>query len=375
MSIRMSRLLRPGAPVILSVLFSASLAQAQVGTGWEQYTPPSSIQLDGSNGIESSPGTVTSVRNEGASYTFENGIETFALHDPISNRCERRMQNTYTSGQHQFEGEVRVSPPTDDESVMQLFGGNSGATTQMIRAYNVNGGTLRKVPGSVLLAENVHGTWVKVNMIHDVAGNFVRTYINGRLMATGDGEATGAGNDGWYHKYGCYGTLRTGSAKVEWRNVKHFRNGMPPSGNMPQPPADGGVRPPADGGAAPDAAGPEGGSGDASGGTGSSGGSTGGSGGSTGGSGGSTGTGGSSVTGGSGGGAGDTGGSSTTGGTGGGDRGERGGTGGGTAGSSGQPADPAPAGCSCNLSPGAPAGGWLIVPALVGLLVARRRRR
>ena len=49
---------------------------------------------------------------------------------------------------------------------------------------------------------------MKVNVIHDVGGNFVRTYINGKLMTTGDGEATGAGNDGWDHKYGCYGTLR-----------------------------------------------------------------------------------------------------------------------------------------------------------------------
>ena len=34
------------------------------------------------------------------------------------------MQNTYLTGRHQFEGEVRVSPPTDDESIMQVFGGN-----------------------------------------------------------------------------------------------------------------------------------------------------------------------------------------------------------------------------------------------------------
>ena len=133
-----------------------------------QYSPPSTIHLDGSAGIESYPGTCTNLRNEGASFTDMGGIETFALHDPISNRSERRMQNTYLTGRRQFEGEVRVSPPTDDESIMQVFGGNSGATTQMIRAYNDGGGTLRKVPGSVLLAENVHGTWVKVNVIHDV---------------------------------------------------------------------------------------------------------------------------------------------------------------------------------------------------------------
>jgi MYXO-CTERM domain-containing protein len=221
-----------------AALIPAASASAQVGTGWMEYDPPSTIHLDGTNGIETSPGTSTNVMNGGASFTNMGGIETFTLFNPISNRSERRMQNTYLTGRRQFEGEVRVSPPTDDESVMQVFGGNSGATTQMIRAYNVNGGTLRKVPGSVVLAENIHGTWVKVNVIHDVGGNFVRTYINGRMITMGDGEATNAGSDGWYHKYGCYGTLRTGMAKVEWRNVKHFRDGTSPTATDGGPPAD-----------------------------------------------------------------------------------------------------------------------------------------
>src|SRR4051812_15466456 len=214
-----------------------AVAQAQVGTGWVPYEPPSVLHLDGANGIEVSPGNSTSVMNAGASFTNQGGIETFALRDPISNRAERRIQNTYLTGRRQFEGEVRVSPPTDDESVMQIFGGNSGATTQMIRAYDVAGGTLRKVPGSVVLIENIHGVWIKVNVIHDVAANYVKTYINGKLISTGDGEATNAGTDGWYHKYGCYGSLRTGSAKVEWRNVKHFRDGAsPPSSDAGAPP-------------------------------------------------------------------------------------------------------------------------------------------
>jgi hypothetical protein len=228
----------------------AGRATAQVGTGWVQYDPPSQIHLDGPNGIQTYPGTSTKLENEGATFTNQGGVETFALFDPISNRAERRIQNTYLTGRRQFEGEVRVSPPTNDESVMQIFGGNSGATTQMIRAYDDGGGTLRKVPGSVVVASNIHGVWLKLNVIHDVEGNFVKTYLAGKLISTGDGEATNAGTDGWYHKYGCYGTLRTGSAKVEWRNVKHFRDGTPPAGDAP-PPSDAGAPP-----AQPDAAAP-----------------------------------------------------------------------------------------------------------------------
>jgi hypothetical protein len=203
------------------VVTVAPAAQAQVGGGgWQQHNPSSTIQLDGSDGIETSPGSTTSRRNEGASYDKSGGVETFTLFDPVSNRSERRMRNEYTAGRWQFEGEVRVSPPTNDESIMQIFGGRTPATTQMIRAYNTGGGTIRKIPGSVTLATGVHGRWVRINVIHDVAANVVRTYVDGTLKATGDGEAPSR----WYHKYGCYGTLKTGSAKVEWRNVRHFRH-------------------------------------------------------------------------------------------------------------------------------------------------------
>jgi MYXO-CTERM domain-containing protein len=253
---------------------------------------------------------------------------------------------------------VRVSPPTDDESVMQIFGGNSGATTQMIRAYNVGGGTLRKVPGSVVLAENIHGTWIKVNVIHDVGGNFVKTYINGKLVTMGDGEATNAGTDGWYHKYGCYGTLRTGTAKVEWRNVKHFRDGDAPSGNAP-PPADAGAKPtPADAGGDPVVT-PDAGStgGSSGGGTGGSSGSTGGtSGGSTGGT--SGGTGGKSGTGGAPG----TGGKPATGDT------------GGSGGDEEEPAPPKKSAAKGGCSYGGGTGGFWAL-AVLGLIFAARRRQ
>jgi hypothetical protein len=139
--------------------------------------------------------------------------------NPSSNRVERRMPN-YTSGSWQFAGEVQVYPPTDNECIMQVFGGTqTGATTQMIRAYAVGNGTIRKVPGDVVIASSVWGTWVTINVIHDTAANKVETYLNGMLMATGSGDAPGP----WYHKYGDYGTVTTGTTKVQWRNVAHYK--------------------------------------------------------------------------------------------------------------------------------------------------------
>jgi hypothetical protein len=166
------------------------------------------------------PGTSTSLLNGGAKYADIAGIETFEMLNPTSNRVERRMNNDYTSGRQQFQGEVLVSSPTDNECIMQIFGGTqSGATTQMVRAYADGNGTIRKVPGNAVIATHVWGTWVRINVIHDTVANTVETYANGKLMATGSGDAPGP----WYHKYGDYGTVTTQTAKVEWRNVHHYK--------------------------------------------------------------------------------------------------------------------------------------------------------
>jgi MYXO-CTERM domain-containing protein len=212
------------SPALLLFLW-APAARAQVGTGWVEYHPSSVIHMELHDVGHSSPGTSTMLNNGGASFDVVNGVEIFQLLNATSNRVERRMQNDYTSGRWQFEGEVRVSPPTNDESVMQVWGGASAtATTQMIRAFAENNGTLKKYTQEVLIS-NIYGTWVRVNVIHDVAANKVWTYINGAYKTVIDGQAPSS----WYHKYGCYGTLRTGTAKVEWRNVRHFKDGMRPA--------------------------------------------------------------------------------------------------------------------------------------------------
>jgi MYXO-CTERM domain-containing protein len=238
--------------LMLAVTFvgaSTGVARAQLGSGWVPYAPPSVLHLEVHDVIQVYPPDSTDLTNEGAHYTNKDGIETFEMLNTTSNRVERRMQNNYTSGRWQFEGEVRVSPPTDNESIMQIFGGTqSGATTQMIRAYAEGNGTIKKVGGGVVMATNVYGTWVRINVIHDVAANQVRSYANGKLMATGSGDAPGP----WYHKYGDYGSVKTGTAKVEWRNVRHFKDGSFPTGDSTPPPlpdAGAGEPRPADGSA------------------------------------------------------------------------------------------------------------------------------
>jgi hypothetical protein len=193
------------------VLASALAAHAQVGSGWTQYSPSSTLQNDDTGGC---------------SYTNSGGIETFRMFDPVCNRIERRVNNNYTTGERQFQGEVRVSSPTNDEAIHQVFGRDNAddgsAPAMLIRAYSAGGGYLTRSgwAGSKTLVSAVYGTWVRINTIHNTSANTIDTYVNGSLK---DAGYPGGGNVNHYTKYGSYGTLKTSSAKVEWRNVRHYR--------------------------------------------------------------------------------------------------------------------------------------------------------
>jgi hypothetical protein len=114
---------------------------------------------------------------------------------------------------------------------MQIFGSTSGATQMMLRGYSANGGELRGAGATV--ASGVYGVERRVNVIHlqEDSGNRIQIYINGSKKADiADNESVTN-----YHKYGCYGTLTTGSVTVRWRQARSYRDGSPPSGATPTP--------------------------------------------------------------------------------------------------------------------------------------------
>lgn len=203
--------------VLAAAVGLCATAHAQVGSGWSQYSPSSKIHISDPSGLKTYPYS-SSVTTPAGTYRNSNGIETFHILNSDCNRVERRMENNYTSGQRQFQGEVRVSSPTDGQSVMQVFGGSSAATALQIRAHNTSGGQLRRYD-SELIATSVFGNWVRLNVIHDANGNKVSVYANGSHKGT----FADRGNATHYHKYGVYGTLRSSSAKSEYRNVRHYR--------------------------------------------------------------------------------------------------------------------------------------------------------
>ena len=220
------------AGVLLSSCLST--AQAQLGNGWKSYSPTKKVHLDDEAGLQTfNYTTYKSVCDPiCADYRFDadTDTETFRILTTKSNRSEIRLQNDYSTGSRQFEGYVTFNAPLNDESLMQIFGSTEGATQMMIRGYAAEGGSMRGAGQT--LATKIYGREVKVNVIHmqEDVGNKIQIYINDTLRAEiPDNEPVSN-----YHKYGNYGTMRTGEAVVKWRQARFFRDGVPP-GETPPP--------------------------------------------------------------------------------------------------------------------------------------------
>lgn len=178
----------------------ATLAHAQIGSGWSQYYPSKTIQRVGG----------------GAYYSNSNGVETFRIASG-DERCEARVNNNYTSGNRQFEGHVRVRSGSNSATVHQVFGGSAAATAFMLRSYNPNGGELRRYSGTTLMT-GIYGVWIRVNTVHDANNNKVTCYLN----SSNKGTFADNGNNTHYHKYGVYGGSSS-NPQSEWRYVKFFQ--------------------------------------------------------------------------------------------------------------------------------------------------------
>jgi hypothetical protein len=163
-------------------------------------------------------------------YTFDmaTGVHTlFVLktdkaHQPNNTtapRTEIRLQNDYTSGNHQYEADVMVVAGTDGPSIMQVFGGQTNATAFMLKAQNANGGTVRRYDNEVLKTM-VYDKWFHLNVIHEALPNGigkVKVYINGASVGTFDDRNTAT----HYFKCGVYGPS-SARAEARFRDIKYW---------------------------------------------------------------------------------------------------------------------------------------------------------
>jgi hypothetical protein len=201
------------------VLVQPNAFAGPVGSGWTEHKPSWNLQIQSRGEMTSYPSSTNSASGPGGSYSRSGGVQTFKLFNNGSNRVEVRVQDNYRTGQRQFEGELKVTSGTDDESAMQIFGNDGdGATTLMIRSFSKNGGTLRG--GGKDLISDIYGKWVRVNVTHNATatGGSYSIYINGKHVHTNNGP-----KGDHYFKYGVYGTLQTAGAEHQWRNVHFYR--------------------------------------------------------------------------------------------------------------------------------------------------------
>lgn len=204
-----------------------------LGADWVLYTPVKKIHMDNEEGLQTYSWTnyksvCSPVICAEYSYNSSNLTETFQILNSKSNRSEIRVEDNYATGSRQFSGYVKFDAPLNDESLMQIFGSTSENATQlMIRGFSENGGTL-KISTSYVLATGIYNKEIHINVIHlqEDAGNRMIVYIDGeKKFEKVDGE-----NATNYFKYGCYGTMKTGKAIVQWRDVKFYKNGKEPAG-------------------------------------------------------------------------------------------------------------------------------------------------
>lgn len=239
------------SPVLFSALLTAACAlsaKAQLGSGWVAYSPEKKIHLGEKGAPGGSKGGLkifdwsshqevgTPTASASYAYNAATDTETFRLMDDRSNRTEIRLFNEYGTGSRQFEGYVTFNAPLNDESLFQVWGSDEGATQLMLRGYAANGGEIgianAPIKGTPRVATKCYGREIRVNVIHlqeDVGNRFI-VYLDGKQVLEFPDNEKAINHDGKnYHKYGCYGTLKTGPVTVQWRAVRHFKDGVAPT--------------------------------------------------------------------------------------------------------------------------------------------------
>jgi hypothetical protein len=133
------------------------------------------------------------------------------------------MQEIYSSGVWQFEGEVYVPAGTTGASIMQIFGAapERQATTLMLHVYDGNLTFYHDLQR--VLAEDIYDRWIRLNVIHDVAASNITVYIDGdeRLSYRGPGAPCAP----HYFKFGVYKQSHHQPSflmESRWRNVAVF---------------------------------------------------------------------------------------------------------------------------------------------------------
>lgn len=172
-------------------------AHAQIGTGWKATTVGFKIQAVGSGKVS------------GDNFSISSSSTS------TQQRAERRY-DSFSSGQHQFQGSVKVTSLGGDRICLkQTFQENKGPWN-MIAVKKP--GALYEVSTGNTLASYTIGSTVQINTITDAGKGTCQVYINGSLKETKTGGKTPL-----YDKCGTYRTASgKGPVAATWSNVKFW---------------------------------------------------------------------------------------------------------------------------------------------------------
>jgi hypothetical protein len=130
-------------------------------------------------------------------WLFNNDASTYPGRDS-GPRSELHIRNNYSSGQAQYQADIKIDTNCSGVSVMQVFGGSSTATGFM--AF-VTGNNLTHYSSEVIVP-NIRGRWFRLNVLHDTATRQVQVYVDGQRRAAfqDHGPATHYFKCGLYHQ-------------------------------------------------------------------------------------------------------------------------------------------------------------------------------
>jgi hypothetical protein len=185
--------------VVLATLCAAAAAQAQVGSGWTSQSPSSKVQSVGCVSHSGSTYSITCSSSSG-----EQRIETRVLED-------------FSSGQRQFQGDVKVTSLGGSGISLYQTKSATGGTWLMLAVRS--GGTLYMVNPGTVVASSIVGKTVRVNTVTNCSAHTTQVYVGGSLKGTLNNITIPA-----YHKYGAY-RLNSGHGPitVQWTGIKFWK--------------------------------------------------------------------------------------------------------------------------------------------------------
>jgi len=185
-----------------AVLTLATPTEAQVGSGWSSVSMSRSLQKVGD-----------------VFYSNSSGVETFRLNTSTSSRCEIKINNSWTSGSHQFEGYVRVTgtPRSSGNSIQQILESTTGqGDASQVRWYSATSGTFKAQPSGITMGTNVYGVYQRINCIHYRSTGKIELWLNGSKKSTHNDFGSGS----YYFKYGIYIAGSGGKPQSQWKSIR-----------------------------------------------------------------------------------------------------------------------------------------------------------